>query len=340
MTNPSDPWSRRPEPEPADGPTEKAGPAEGQTGYTSDAGEAYGQTQSINYGEAALNPPGDHSPTEYFGQPPGPDATRVMPPPDTHWGGYENGGGYTPPPGEQQGGYQPTAAYGTPPGYQPTATFESGPGYPPTASYPNDPGAGAYGAGPAGAYGASGYSGQPGYPGGPGGPGGYPPAGQPGPQPPRKNTTKWVVLGLAVIALVAVAGVLIGALLADKDSSDTASATTTARTTFVMPNLPGNSSQPLPSGIPEIPGLGEIDSLGATLGTVAANDGKTLTLTSLSGTSVTVKTDDSTQVISLGSTKVADLPVGEMVMVQGDKAADGSIQAKIIISTSLPGGTR
>ncbi|WP_280391618.1 DUF5666 domain-containing protein, partial [Nocardia wallacei] len=71
------------------------------------------------------------------------------------------------------------------------------------------------------------------------------------------------------------------------------------------------------------------------MGAISTNDGATLTIESLLGSLVTVHTDAKTQVITAGSGKVADLRPGDMVVVQGDKAADGAIQAKIIISTSL-----
>lgn len=305
MTNPSDPWSRRPEQGPDDGPTEKVGPG----GHPSGSGHPSDQPMAYGPGE-----PGAADPTEYFGQPPGPNATRVMPPADAQWGGYETGGGYEQP---------PTYA----PGYPPTSSYAA-PGYPPAGApgYPQQ--------------GVPGYP-QQGAPGGPGGPGGYQPAGfpqNPTPPPPKRNTTLWVALGIAAVVVVAIAGVLIGTLVANKDSSDnTASGTTT--TGFVFPS--GNSTvQQLPGGIPTIPGLGDMDQLGANMGTIATNDGTTLTITTLSGGTLTVKTDAKTQVISLGSSKVADLPVGEVVMVQGDKNADGSVQAKLIFSTSLPSGPR
>ncbi|MFE3191200.1 DUF5666 domain-containing protein [Nocardia sp. NPDC059240] len=285
MTNPSDPWSPRPEPGPGEGPAPSATPG----GHTSDSGMAYGPTEAIPTGQV-----------DYFGQPPGPDATRVMPPADAQWGGYETGGGV-----------EPTAVY---PGQQ---------GYAPTSSYGN-----------ANSYGTPGYPGGPGMP-----PGGYQPAGfpqNPPPPPPPRKTTLWVALGIGAVLLIAIAGVVVGTMLGHKDSSDTAAAPSTS----AYP-LPGNTSVvPLPSGIPTIPGLGDLDQLGAQMGTIASNDGSTLTITTLSGGSATVKTDSSTQVISLGSTKVADLTIGEVVMVQGDKNADGSIQAKLIFSTSLPSGTR
>ncbi|MTE14824.1 DUF5666 domain-containing protein [Nocardia aurantiaca] len=297
MTNPSDPWSRRPEPDPGERPAEQATPDR----HTSDSAAGYGPTQAIPSG-----------PTDYFGQPPGLDATRVLPPVDAQWGGYETGGGY-----------EPTAVYPGQQGYSPTSSYGA-PGYP--------------------AAGAA--AGGPGYPGGPGvPPGGYQPAGfpqnPPPPEPPRR-TTLWIALGIAAVIVVAIVAVLVGTVLSDKVSSNSASAPSGSVKTsaYPQPSLGNTSAVPLPSGIPTIPGLGDLDQLGGAMGTIAGNDGSTLTITSLSGGTVTVKTDDKTQVISLGSTKVSDLPVGEVVMVQGDKNADGSIQAKLIFSTSMPSGTR
>ncbi|AYF77564.1 hypothetical protein D7D52_31355 [Nocardia yunnanensis] len=284
MTDPSDPWSRRPEPGPGEGPAASAAPG----GHLSDSGHpGYGPTEAI---------PVDQ-PTQYFGQPPGPDATRVLPPADAGWGGYETGGGY-----------EPTAVYPGQPGYQQTN-----------------------------AYGAPAYPGTPGPV-----PGGYQPAGfpqNPPPPPPQRKTTLWVTLALAAVLVVAIVGVIVGTLLGHRDSSNTASAPSAAQTSG-YPSPGDTSALPLPSGIPTIPGLGDLDQLGADMGTIASNDGSTLTITTLSGGKLTVKTDAKTQVISLGSSKVSDLQVGEVVMVQGDKNSDGSVQAKLIFSTSLPSGTK
>ncbi|MEV6100459.1 DUF5666 domain-containing protein [Nocardia sp. NPDC051981] len=293
MTNPSDPWSRRPEPGPGEGPAEQAAPG----GYPSDSAAGYGPTEAIPAG-----------PVDYFGQPAGPDSTRVLPPADAQWGGYETGGGY-----------EPTAVYPGQPGYAPTSSYGA-PGYPPAA-------------------------GGPGYPGGPGmPPGGYQPAGfpqHPVPPPPPRRTTMWIALTIAAVIVVAIVGVAAGTLLSNNDSSNSAAPGSVRTSGYPAPSLPGNSSAlPLPSGIPTIPGLGDLDELGANMGTISNNDGSTLTITTLSGGTATVKTDNKTQVISLGSTKVSDLPVGEVIMVQGDKNADGSIQAKLIISTSMPSATR
>ena len=89
--------------------------------------------------------------------------------------------------------------------------------------------------------------------------------------------------------------------------------------------------------MPVPPELGDaINGLGATVGTIGANDGSTLTVDGIGGSPVTVRTNDQTQVVAIGGAKVSDLKVGDSVVIQGDKAGDGSITARIIISTSLP----
>ncbi|WP_433757589.1 DUF5666 domain-containing protein [Nocardia sp. CA-135398] len=181
--------------------------------------------------------------------------------------------------------------------------------------------------------------GQPGAPYPPGPPGGPLPPDQ---QPPRKrNAGLWIALGLGVILLLGAVSVVAGMLLGGKDTSSSSAASTSAVPTA------GRSTGTAPSGgpssprvLPSIPGLGGIDDLGATMGTITANAGGQLTLDTVGGSAVTVRTTDKTQVISMNGSKAAELPVGDMVVVQGDKAADGSIDAKIIISTALPGGTR
>ncbi|MET7770829.1 DUF5666 domain-containing protein [Nocardia sp. NPDC005366] len=193
-------------------------------------------------------------------------------------------------------------------------------------------GGGAYDSG----YGGQ-WAGQQGQPGAMPPPAGYVPA---EPPPPKRNTGLWIALVLGVIALVAVGGVAAGVMLGDKDSESTSAAGSTTRAfPTLAPSATGAqpSGSASPSGIPSLPGL---DGIGATMGTISANDGATLTLSTLSGDTVTVRTTSKTQVISLSSTKVSELPVGDVVMVQGDESADGSIEAKLIISAALPGGPR
>ncbi len=179
-------------------------------------------------------------------------------------------------------------------------------------------------------------------------PGGQYPPGPPGAplppeqQPPRKrNTGLWIALGLGVLLLIGAISVVAGAMLGGMDSSSSSAASASAFPTAGRPTGPRSSGGPSSTQVlPSIPGLGGVDNLGATMGTITANAGGQLTIDTMGGSPVTVRTTDKTQVISLTGTKTSDLRVGDMVLVQGDKAADGSIDAKIIISTALPGGTR
>ncbi|MFC9474711.1 DUF5666 domain-containing protein [Nocardia sp. NPDC056952] len=226
--------------------------------------------------------------------------TQALPPHDAQWGDYESGYPAAQPPPQQ-----------APPGY------DQGYQAPP-------PG---YGQG---------------YPAAP--PPGYPPRPQDGDQeePPKRHIGLWIALGLGVLALIAVGGVLAGLVLSGDDSGDnTASAPTTSQ--LLVPPTPKQTtpgSPPSASGLPGLPGLGGGEDLGATMGSITANTGTEITMSTLGGSDVRVLIDDATQVISLTSTKASELPVGDMVMVQGDKNPDGSIHAKIIISTALPGGPR
>jgi hypothetical protein len=162
---------------------------------------------------------------------------------------------------------------------------------------------------------------------------GYDPPGMP---PRRKRVGTWAALSLAIFAVVVVGAAAAGFYLAGHDSSSlssSAAATTTASAPAqfpVFPQNPGGSTLP---GLPQLPGN---DNLGATMGAISTNDGSTLTIDSLSGATITVHTNAKTQVISLGSSTLADLHPGDMVVVQGDKKPDGSILAKIIICTVVP----
>ncbi|WP_040799547.1 DUF5666 domain-containing protein [Nocardia higoensis] len=183
---------------------------------------------------------------------------------------------------------------------------------------------------------------QPGMPGPP--PGANPPPDQyvpPGQGPHKRNTGLWIALGLGVIALVGVVGVAAGLLLGGGEETDTTAAGSTGTThTLPFQAAPSTTGQlPGLSGLPGLPELG-LEELGATVGTITANDGGTLTIATMTGGDVTVRTDAATQVISLSVLHAADLPVGEMVVVQGEKGSDGTIQARIIVSTALPGGGR
>ncbi len=131
-------------------------------------------------------------------------------------------------------------------------------------------------------------------------------------------------------------GIAAGLLLAGNDNSSSTEAATGRSVPTRIPVVPPNPSGGAQPSLPQLPGLGDINGLGATMGTVSSNDGATIVIQSLLGESVTVHTNPDTQIISAGAGTVADLHAGDMVVVQGDKARDGTITAKIIISTQLP----
>ncbi|WP_280506160.1 DUF5666 domain-containing protein [Nocardia farcinica] len=255
-----------------------------------------------------LGPPGaagygEYPPTEQYdpwSAPPSSEATREIPPLDHQWGAYEPAGGWQ---GEQQRG-----AWAGAPGQQPGMPYQPGPpGQQPPGVLPPDH---------------------------------YVPPGQ---GPRKSNTGLWIALGLGVVALIGVVGVAAGLVLGGgDDEADTTAAGSSTATTHTLPfQAAPSTTAPLPglSGLPGLPELG-IEELGATVGTITANDGGTLTIATMTGGDVVVRTDAATQVISLSVLRAADLPVGEMVVVQGEKGSDGTIQARIIVSTALPGGGR
>ncbi|WP_067671273.1 DUF5666 domain-containing protein [Nocardia miyunensis] len=160
-------------------------------------------------------------------------------------------------------------------------------------------------------------------------------------QPPHRGRRgMWVGMTLVAFAVVVLGAIAVGLFLGNTSSSSSTAGDTTyhsAPTGLPMfpksPDTPGTGR----TTAPQLPGLGgTIDGLGATMGTISTNDGSTLTVDALSGSTITVHTDAKTEVIALGSSTVADLHPGDMVVVQGDKNADGSIQAKIVIGTALP----
>ncbi|WP_327149221.1 DUF5666 domain-containing protein [Nocardia sp. NBC_01329] len=247
----------------------------------------------------------DDDPTQHLGQP-GESATEKL---STGYG---------------QAGYgESTTAY---PGNDPYGGW--GPGPNPTREMPAYPG-GAYES-PWGGY----------------GPPGQVPPGQapPGPPRPPKKNGMWIGVVVAVIVLIGLAGIAAGMLFGGDDSDTTASDTTTSSrpTGRGLPADPGDSGPGIPGlpGAPDLPDTGDAEAGGTTMGTISANSGGTLTISTLTGSEVTVHTTASTQVISLAGTTVDALPTGDLVIVQGQKSPDGSIQADVIISTALEGGGR
>ena len=161
-------------------------------------------------------------------------------------------------------------------------------------------------------------------------------------QPERKSSKAWIG-ALAALIVLALIGVGVFVATSGSPEESTAGGAATTRTVSPAPTTtprttPRTSPAPVEPGQPGGGLGGAIQNFGATVGSISANDGSTLTIDGIDGKPVTVTTTPQTQVVSLGGTKVADLKVGDSVVVQGDKAGDGSITARIIISTSLPGG--
>lgn len=76
---------------------------------------------------------------------------------------------------------------------------------------------------------------------------------------------------------------------------------------------------------------------GPTVGTVAAVDGTSVTVTTEDG-DVTVTTDDETAVAVVTEIAVADLAEGDTVGARGEVADDGTVAADVIIRGDLPAG--
>ncbi|MEV6340575.1 hypothetical protein AB0M12_38375 [Nocardia vinacea] len=74
---------------------------------------------------------------------------------------------------------------------------------------------------------------------------------------------------------------------------------------------------------------------GLTIGKVTANDGKTLAVEGISGATTNVQVNTNTQVLVLTGRSVSDVSVGAAVVVYGNKEADGTIIANLIVGGSL-----
>jgi hypothetical protein len=161
------------------------------------------------------------------------------------------------------------------------------------------------------------------------------PPNMPPPIPARRSPALLVGAGLGVGLLVAAALGAVYLVLGHRsdDSSDAAPAQSTPPSVVAPSQAPALPAPGFDTHI--LGGLGH--ALGnTTTGSITANDGATLTVQgALGGALDTVHTDDGTQVVSISGSKVSDLKVGDMVIVQGDRRPDGSIDAKLIISTAL-----
>ncbi|MFW0874675.1 hypothetical protein [Rhodococcoides corynebacterioides] len=244
----------------------------------------------------------------------------------------------------------PTRAYGSQgtgrawgeTGYRPTEALPAGQ-YPPdpyaTGQYPPDPYAtGQY---PPGQYPPDPYAtGQ--YP-----PGQYPPGGDRyGEAPPLdgsggggRGPNKGLIVGVVAALVIALVGLGAWLLYDSQSSSTTAAPAITPRssapsTTTTPPPTTTPETTPSLPGLDQIPGgVGEaLGTQGATVGRIVSNDGTTLVLEAIGGSTVTVTTTPQTRVLALGAGSVADLRTGTSVVVQGSPLENGTITAEVIVS--------
>ncbi|GAB2637090.1 DUF5666 domain-containing protein [Prescottella soli] len=190
------------------------------------------------------------------------------------------------------------------------------------------------------------------------GAGGYPPPGQPSAgQPPigeapaiedtpehkpARKVGLWAAAAAGIVLLAL--GLFVGFMLNNggPDNATTAAAPSTrASAPAVPPRTSTPPSQTAPdttSPLENIPGgVGDlIGKAGTAMGTITVNDGGTLTLNGLGGSTITVRTTPDTSLISLTASSIADLKPGESVVVHGDKLENGTVTAKLIIGTSIP----
>ncbi|MEV4239781.1 MULTISPECIES: hypothetical protein [unclassified Nocardia] len=74
---------------------------------------------------------------------------------------------------------------------------------------------------------------------------------------------------------------------------------------------------------------------GLTIGKVTANDGKTLAVEGILGATTNVHVNAATQVLVVTGRSVSDVTVGAAVVVYGNKEADGTITANLIVGGSV-----
>jgi hypothetical protein len=68
-----------------------------------------------------------------------------------------------------------------------------------------------------------------------------------------------------------------------------------------------------------------------TFGKVITNDGKTLKIEGYRGATTTVHTNAGTRVFVLIGIHVSDVAIGSILVVYGNKGADGSITASVLV---------
>jgi Domain of unknown function (DUF5666) len=164
-----------------------------------------------------------------------------------------------------------------------------------------------------------------------------PSAGMRPPRPASRSGLRTSLVAAVGVGLL-VMGVGVGFGLGRATDSTAASATAgTAPTATVSGGNPGTGTQ---GGRPGSQGAdGSAQTSTGTIGAITAVNGATLTVQTTQGSSVTVTTTADTRVISSAGNDVSTLAVGDVVMVRGQVATDGSVSATIIIQSRLSHGS-
>ncbi|HET9666628.1 MAG TPA: hypothetical protein VFP09_07730 [Desertimonas sp.] len=144
----------------------------------------------------------------------------------------------------------------------------------------------------------------------------------------RRIVTPWTV---AFAALVLAGLGFVAGIQMEKRQGD--SAANVALPRGFSPVLSGGPSGQVPAAGPRAGG-------DATIGEVKLVDGDTVYVTTADGTTVKVTTTPDSEVTTMADGTVADLDVGDTVIVQGETSDDGTVAAsRISEAGGLGGGT-
>ncbi|WP_454198102.1 hypothetical protein [Nocardia sp. Marseille-Q1738] len=140
----------------------------------------------------------------------------------------------------------------------------------------------------------------------------------------RSGTAALVGLCIGVVLLV-----VSGCLFVDRSIEQQATPTTSLRATTTPPSTtapPTTAPAATSASVPPAARLG----IGVAVGKVTANDGTTLVIKNLTGSSVKVRSNSATKMYVVTAARPADIRVGTVVAVYGQTQSDRSIMANVI----------
>ncbi|MEV6323815.1 hypothetical protein AB0M45_21860 [Nocardia sp. NPDC051787] len=122
--------------------------------------------------------------------------------------------------------------------------------------------------------------------------------------------------------------VVSGCLFVDRSIEQQATPTTSLRTTTPPSTTAPPTTAPAATSasVPPAARLG----IGVAVGKVTANDGTTLVVKNLTGSSVKVRSNTATKMYVMTAARAADIRVGTVVAVYGQTQSDRSIMANVI----------